>query len=114
VIETLRERRYLDDGRFAEAFVTAHADRGQGPHRIREELKALVPSDVAQAALAAGPDWGALARRVRAAKFGPEAPPDWKTKARQARFLQYRGFSADHIRRAFGGDFDESVLESAD
>jgi regulatory protein len=43
---------------------------------------------------------------VRNRKFGPEPPADWPEKARQARFLQYRGFSSDHIRLALGADFD--------
>jgi regulatory protein len=33
-------------------------------------------------------------------------PESWPEKARQARFLQYRGFSSDHIRAALGADFD--------
>jgi len=44
---------------------------------------------------------------VRARRFGAEVPADWREKARQARFLQYRGFSADHIRSALGAsDFE--------
>jgi SOS response regulatory protein OraA/RecX len=30
-------------------------------------------------------------------------PKDWPGKARQMRFLQYRGFSKDHIASALGG-----------
>jgi regulatory protein len=90
--------------------VSYHAGRGQGPQRIRFDLRGWVAEPFIEAALAAGYDWGAAARRVRASKFGAEPPTDWKTKARQARFLQYRGFSADHIRLALGGDYDESEL----
>ena len=55
---------------------------------------------LAEAALADGPDWAALARQVRQGRFGARPPADWREKARQARFLQYRGFSSDHIRAA--------------
>ena len=65
-----------------------------------------MPSDLVEVALAEGPDWRALVTEVRNRKFGPEPPPDWPEKARQARFLQYRGFSSDHIRLALGADFD--------
>lgn len=103
----LIDERALDDSRYAGNYVNYSAARGQGPVRIATELKALeLPADVIDAALAAGPDWRALASEVRNRKFGLEPPADWPEKARQARFLQYRGFSSDHIRLALGTDFD--------
>ena len=57
-----------------------------------------------------GPDFVSLARAARARKFGSELPKDWKERSRQARFLQYRGFSTDHIRAVLEGLPDE--LES--
>ncbi len=113
VVGDLLARGLLDDVRFAEHFVGYHADRGQGPNRIREELRGLVAADLIEAALDARQDWAALAHRVRVGKFGAEVPAEWQEKARQARFLQYRGFSTDHIRLALGGDFDESTLANA-
>ena len=111
VVETtlteLVEERALDDARYAGNYVSYSAARGQGPLRIAADLRALdLPSDLIEAALAAGPDWRALAADVRSRKFGPKAPADWPEKARQARFLQYRGFSSDHIRLALGADLD--------
>jgi regulatory protein len=97
----------LDDARYAQNFVAYHAGRGQGPVRIAAELRRHgVAPEVIAAALDGGPDWAALARKIRRAKFGPEPPGSWAQKARQARFLQYRGFSADHIRAATGADSD--------
>jgi regulatory protein len=97
----------LDDARFAQNYVTWHAGRGQGPIRIGAELKRLgVSAELVQAALGAESDWRAQALRVRTAKFGGQAPATWAAKARQARFLQYRGFSADHIRAAIGADLE--------
>jgi len=106
-VAELAEERALDDARYAGNYVSYAAARGQGPLRIAAELKALeLPADLIEAALAGGPDWRALAGDVRNRKFGPEPPADWPEKARQARFLQYRGFSSDHIRLALGTDFD--------
>jgi regulatory protein len=104
-LAALMEERALDDARFAQSYVTHHAGRGQGPVRIGADLAALglTPVDV-DTALAAGPEWGALAREVRARKFGAQTPVTWAEKGRQARFLQYRGFSSDHIRLALGSD----------
>ena len=105
VVAHLAAERTVDDQRFAHNYVTWHAGRGQGPVRIAAELRARgVPEALIDAALAAGPDWAVLARRVRAARFGQRPPRSWPDKARQARFLQYRGFSADHIRSATGAD----------
>jgi len=107
VIAELIEERALNDIRYAENYVRYHAGRGHGPLRITADLKPLgVPAEVIEAALATGPDWRALAREVRTRKFGAQEPPDWPEKARQARFLQYRGFSSDHIRSALDADFD--------
>ncbi len=107
VIAELQTERVLDDARFAENLVASHARRGHGPFRIRQELRALGVADEAlEAALREGPDWHLLARSVRKSKFGADAPVDRAEAARQARFLQYRGFSTDHIRSALGRDLD--------
>jgi len=106
-IEALIESRALDDARYAENYVVYHARRGQGPLRIAAQLKAMdLPPEIIESALASGPDWKTLAREARIRKFGPQEPPNWAEKARQARFMQYRGFSSDHIRSALGPDFD--------
>ena len=107
VVAALTEERMLDDARYAENYVAYHAGRGQGPIRIGADLRSLgVPATLVEAALGSGPDWRELARTVRTRKFGAEPPEDWTEKTRQARFLQYRGFSSDHIRAATGADFD--------
>jgi regulatory protein len=106
-VAALIEERTLDDARFAQNFVTYHAGRGQGPVRIAAELATLgLTAELIQAAVAGGPDWRALAREVRVRKFGAAPPESWAEKGRQARFLQYRGFSSDHIRLALESDFD--------
>jgi regulatory protein len=97
----------VDDARYAENFVAYHGDRGQGPVRIAADLRALgLTAEAIDLALQAGPDWRLRAREARIRKFGPETPESWAEKARQGRFLQYRGFSSDHIRAALGPDFD--------
>jgi regulatory protein len=106
-IEELVEERALDDGRYVANYVSYHASRGQGPLRIAADLQAVgLSAALIDAALDAGPDWRGIACEVRVRKFGPEVPAEWAEKARQARFLQYRGFSSDHIRSALGADFD--------
>ncbi len=107
VIADLTAGRILDDARFATQYVAYHADRGQGPRRIAMDLSArgVAPLQI-EAAVAAGTDWAALAREVRIRRFGLSLPQTWAEKAKQGRFLQYRGFSSDHIRSALGPDFE--------
>jgi regulatory protein len=112
-VAELVEEHALDDVRYARNYVGYHAGRGQGPVRIGADLRALeLPAELIETALAEGPDWRAVAREVRIRKFGADQAQsgdkaaDWAHKARQARFLQYRGFSSDHIRSALGADFD--------
>jgi regulatory protein len=103
----LVEERVLDDARYAANYVSYHAGRGEGPVRIKADLQALgLPDDLIGSALAAGPDWRALAREVRLRRFGAAEPADSREKLRHARFLQYRGFSSDHIRSVIDADFD--------
>jgi regulatory protein len=51
-------------------------------------------------------DWLATARAVRRKRFGAEPPRDFRERAKQARFLQYRGFTADQVRAALELDAD--------
>ena len=102
-IQVLTGEGLLNDARYAEHYVHAHCQRGQGPRRIRQDLKAAgVAAPLIDETLDV-PDWHALAQATRRRKFGDAAPADWPERARQARFLQYRGFSTDHIRSALGG-----------
>jgi len=96
------------DERFAEAFIAARIRKGQGPVRIRMELKKRgVNSDTIRHHLdGAGREWNDLAREVRQRKFGGAVPVEYKEKARQMRFLEYRGFTSEHIRAALGDEFD--------
>ena len=91
-----------DDRRFVDNFVQSRINQGKGPVRIRLDLgqrgidEALVDEVLAER----GEDWLALARAVRRRKFGPQLPRAFKDRARQMRFLQYRGFEPDHCRAA--------------
>jgi len=97
------------DQRFAESFVQSRVNQGKGPVRIRQELKerGLSSATVEDALAENGQDWFGLAREVRVRKFGPDLPGEFKEKARQMKFLQYRGFEQDHIQSAVGSRGDD-------
>ena len=95
-VEQLAAEGLQSDRRFTESFVNSRVGRGNGPVRIRHELDQRgISSDMVERCLAeTGTDWQDLARSVRRRKFGSDLPVEYKEKARQARFLQQRGFTA--------------------
>lgn len=105
VVNKLSDKKLLSDERFASSFVAHHSRRGQGPVRIRAELRQQGASDeIIDVALArAEVDWVEIAAQARVRKFGASPPGSLPERAKQARFLQYRGFSADQIRAALSG-----------
>jgi regulatory protein len=109
-VATLVAENLLRDERYVELFVDQHSRRGHGPMRIRQDLRQRgIESDAIDTALATGDvDWTESARAARCRRFGTALPEDRRERAKQARFLQYRGFSSDQIRAALGpGDDDQ-------
>jgi regulatory protein len=104
VLGELTTERFLDDERYIERFVSYHVARGQGPMRMRAELRQLgLSAESIDRHLDAVEDWCAHAGATRRKKFGAKIPKDFRTRAKQARFLEYRGFAAEHIRAALEG-----------
>jgi regulatory protein len=86
--------------RFAESYARQRIGRGYGPVRVREELRERGASGLDIVAMKAlQVDWFAAASEVILKKFGALAPSDIKEKARRARFMQYRGFTAEHYQK---------------
>ena len=107
LMDRLRAEKLLDDARYLENFVAYHAGRGQGPHRLRADLRNLgLPGVDIDAALVAYPDWLTQLNRAREKKFGTSLPTNYADRRRQAQFLAYRGFSGAQIRSALGLDTD--------
>ena len=102
VLESLEHDGLQSDERYAQALLQSHVRRGKGPLRIRAELRARgVGDDLIEAALREGEtSWTDHARRARAKRFGEALPQTREERARQARFLEQRGFAAEHIRAA--------------
>ena len=99
VLDHLERSGLLSDARFAESFVSSRATR-VGNARLRYDLRAKgIADDLIAAALPAETDSEtSRAREVWQRKFGV-APTDRADYARQARFLQSRGFAVDIIRK---------------
>jgi regulatory protein len=91
--------------------VRVRADRGYGPRRIARELaqRGLPAAAAARALAASGNDWAALARAAADKKFG-QAPASLAERARQTRYLEYRGFAPEQIRHALGSSAHDEDL----
>ena len=110
VIERLLSERLLDDHRYVENFVVYHANRGQGPLRLKSQLRqAGLQGDLIEEVIDAYPDWLAQLRQAHEKKFGMQPPTHYADRQRRSRFLSYRGFTGAQIRMALGFDTDLDV-----
>jgi regulatory protein len=108
VLERMAETGLQSDERFAESYIRSRASR-LGASRLQYELvKRGVTQEVADSALSEVLEESepTRARGVWLKKFG-QPPEDRQEWARQARFLQSRGFSAEVIRKLLRDGFDE-------
>jgi regulatory protein len=101
VVRQLETERLLSDDRFMESLIQARRNRGYGPLRIQKELqeKGVAPEAIAGWLDATSREWVDDIRRVQRKKFGGRIPKSYAERARQARFLQYRGFTYDQIQQ---------------
>ncbi len=97
------------DRRFVENFIQSRISQGKGPVRVRIDLEErnLEAGLIDELLSKCDQDWVAMARQVREKKFGPDLPAGFKEKARQMRFLQYRGFEPGQIQRAVAPHGDD-------
>jgi regulatory protein len=102
VLDTLQAERLLSDHRYATQRVVSRAGR-YGNARLQQELRqrGVSDEDIAAALPEAG-DEAERCRAIWAKKFGTP-PASAEERAKQMRFLQYRGFSGDAIRRVMRG-----------
>lgn len=102
VLEELKSEGLQSDHRYCEAFVRSRAVKGHGPYRIRMELQERKVDEllIDEFLYSDEQDWNQLAIDVRQKRFGNRPVTDMKDRAKQQRFLQYRGFDSDQINAA--------------
>ena len=103
-LATLQEERLLSDERFVEMLVHSRIGKGHGPLRIQAELREhgvsdeLIASAVASEIDGNDTQWHDRIKAVRQKRFGASLPGNINERAKQMRFLQYRGFTSEQIR----------------
>ncbi|ERL56804.1 regulatory protein RecX [Psychrobacter aquaticus] len=118
LLDEFEEKGYQSDYRTTLMLIRENIRKGRGRGRIKQEFyrkKIAMPSNIDELIdmannesdefsefvddssdnLIDGVDWLKLAVIARTKKYGDDIPIEQKDKARQLRFLQYRGFNTD-------------------
>lgn len=103
VLDKLAAKDIQSDTRFAENYIRYRAQRGYGSQKINIELKerGVDKQTIVNAIQEAEIDWFDLAISARRKRFGEQVPDNIKDRAKQQRFLQYRGFTHEQINESF-------------
>lgn len=103
VLDRLIEERLLDEGRYAELYACARADKGYGPLRIARELRERgVPDDAVAAAVDDLSDqWFSKLRELHRKRFKSSIPADAAGRMQQTRVLRQHGFTLEQIKQLF-------------
>lgn len=118
LLDEFADKGYQSDYRTTLMLIRESIRKGRGRGRIRQEFynkKIAMPSNIdelidmanaesdefsefvddSEDSLVEGVDWLKLAVTARTKKYGDNIPTEQKEKAKQLRFLQYRGFKMD-------------------
>ena len=107
LVEELAQQNYQSDQRVAELTLASQIRKGKGLQRIKQTLKAkhldaeLISHELQEV------NWLEQAYQLKIKKFGTSVEKDQKLKAKQVRFLQYRGFDMDVILKAIARTSEE-------
>lgn len=107
LVTELAEKNYQSDQRVAALTLSSQIRKGKGLQRIKQALKAkqldaeLIAEELEEV------DWLDQAYQLKVKKFGEDVTKDPKLKAKQIRFLQYRGFDMGVILKAIARTSEE-------
>ncbi len=103
VLNELATEGWQSDERFAREYSRMRIRKGNGPLRIRHELRERgiegAPLDDFVRDLYS--DWDGLIEYVHRKRFGDTLLNSYPERAKRSRFLQYRGFTPEQIRTLF-------------
>lgn len=109
VIEECLQKGYLNEKRFTENYINWRRRKGYGPLRISQELQARgIPDDmIAELLQITDNAWFIEARQVWQKRFRGQVEKDFRKRAKQMHFLQYRGFTKEQIQHLVLGKSEE-------
>ncbi len=103
LLDQLSQEGLQSDARYADSYLYSRLQKGYGPVRLNQELKERGVDDVTieNSLENLEIDWTERLTEVRKKKFGETIPKDYKEQAKESRFLQYRGFTSEQIRKLY-------------
>lgn len=106
IVNELSAKGLIQERRFAENFLYWRKNRGLGPLRIMQELQArgIDASLIAEIVHVADECWFSEVRKIWQKHFKGRKPKDYAERAKQMRFLQYRGYTREQIESIWGRD----------
>ena len=105
LMDTLAEEGLQSDGRYVEMYIRSRILKGMGPKKIAHELelRGISFSQFEEELDMNNDGWLEQAEKVRQKKFGVARDLynklSFEDKAKQNKFLQYRGFTTEQIRK---------------
>lgn len=108
VLNELTADKLLSEERYLESYIRSRASSGYGPLRIQQELleRGIDKTAIAQALSEADYDWYEQLKTVWQRKFN-QLPQDQREKAKQGRFLLYKGFSIEMVTQLLNKKYSD-------
>ena len=112
VLELLQQNNLLNQPRFIENYIHFRKQKGWGPLCIQQELiaRGIAEESIEEKLNIDDNAWLQEATKVLQKKFKHNSPSDFKAWTKQARFLQYRGFTKEQIREVLVPPFEKGRL----
>lgn len=99
VLDEMEEYKYIDDNQYATMVLNNEINKGRGKAKILQTFKNKgLDTSIVEERLSEV-NWFKEALELKVKKFGSKVETDQKLKAKQIRFLQYRGFGFDVIMK---------------
>jgi regulatory protein len=100
LLDKLKNAGWQNDLRFAKAYTSSRQSRGYGPLRVQKELNERgIDEEIMNAVVDEQADeWIEVLAKIGHRKFGCALSVDFAERAKQFRFLYYKGFSGWHIK----------------
>jgi len=108
LLHELRQAGYLNEARLAENFIHYYRQKGYGPERIAHQLisRGISAEIIAEQLQITDNGWFNDAYAVWQKRFKGHVPNNFNDRAKQMRFLQYRGFTREQILSVFRDEDD--------
>jgi regulatory protein len=95
VMQELMRANLQSDARFTASYIRSRMHQGFGPLKIQYELRA---KGIDSAINSNDAIWLQKAQEIWQKKFGNNTAKDLQSRAKQIRFMQYKGFTSEQIK----------------